>query len=259
MQILRFTRSSLGKKVIVAVTGAIMIGFLLMHAYGNMHAYFGAAEINEYSTWLRTFAEHLFGYGGFLWIVRVIVGGALIVHVITIAALIRQNRAARPVGYRKTSRRKRIVIGLTMVFSGLIILAFIVLHILQFTTGTIQPTTFYVNPDDGLGIVYKNLYVAFQVWWIAWTYIFVVAIVAVHIYHGAWSMFQTFGWNNADRNTLFRATAATISIALFVSFASVPVMFWTNVMPMPESLVESDTVSVHSEAHTMQLPEGSRP
>ncbi len=257
MQILRFTRSSLGKKIIVAVTGSIMIGFLLLHAYGNMHAYFGANEINDYSTWLRTFAEHLFGYGGFLWIVRVVVGGSLIVHVITVISLIRQNRAARPVRYRKTSRRRRVIIGLTMLFSGLIILTFVVLHILQFTTGTIEPTPFHES--NGLGIVYINLYQAFQVWWIAWIYIFVVAIVAVHIYHGAWSVFQTFGWNNADRNGFFRATAATIAIGLFLSFASVPVTFWTGIMPPPASLMtESNQPSPDATAH-VQLPQGHRP
>ena len=257
MQIMRFTRSSLGKKVIVAVTGAIMISFLLLHAYGNMHAYFGAGEINDYSTWLRTFAEHLFGYGGFLWIVRVVVGGSLIVHVITVVSLIRQNRAARPVRYRKTSRRRRIIIGLTMLFSGLIILTFLVLHILQFTTGTIQPTPFHES--NGLGIVYINLYQAFQVWWIAWIYIFVVAIVAIHIYHGAWSVFQTFGWNNADRNNFFRATAAVIAIGLFLSFASVPVTFWTGIMPTPAGLAaESNHVLPDPTAH-VRLPEGPRP
>ncbi len=95
MQLMRFARSTLGLKIIVAVTGAIMIGFLLLHAYGNIHIWFGAEEINDYSYWLREFGQHLFGYGGFLWIVRVVVGGALIVHVITVVALIRRNRAAR--------------------------------------------------------------------------------------------------------------------------------------------------------------------
>lgn len=246
MQLMRFARSSLGMKVIVAVTGAIMIGFLLLHAYGNMHAYFGAQEINDYSYWLREFGQHLFGYGGFLWIVRVIVGGALIIHVITVTALIRRNRAARPVRYKKTSRRRRIIIGLTMIFSGSLILAFVVLHILQFTTGTIQPTPFH--EQNGMGIVYINLYQAFQVWWIAWAYILVVAIVGIHIYHGAWSVFQTLGWNNADRNNLFRGTAAAIAIGLFLSFASVPVMFWTGVMPEPAELTEQPAAQV-DQAH----------
>jgi len=231
MQIRRFTCSALGKKVIVAVTGAVMIGFLLLHAYGNLHAYFGAAEINDYSYWLRTFAEHLFGFGGFLWIVRVIVGGSLIVHVITVIALVRQNKAARPVPYRKTNHRRRIIVGLTMLVSGLAILTFLVLHILQFTTGTVQPTPFHEH--DGMGIVYINLYEAFQVWWIAWGYILAVGIVAWHIYHGAWSIFQTLGWNNADRNQLFRYTAVALSVGLFLAFASVPLMFFTGVMPAP--------------------------
>lgn len=244
MRLLRFYQSAIGKKAVVAFTGAIMVGFLLLHAYGNLHVYFGAAEINDYSYWLRTFGEHLFGNGGFLWIVRVVVGGALVLHVLTIVLLIRQNRAARPIRYRKRSRRQRTIIGLTMLFSGLIILAFVILHILQFTTGTIQPTPFVEK--DGMGVVYTNLYWAFQVWWIAACYIFVVAIVGVHVYHGAWSYFQTLGYNNPDRNNFFRATAAALAIGLFVSFASVPALFWADVLPppAPQSAVH-DPAPVH--------------
>ena len=254
MQLMRLWRSSIGKKMIVAVTGAIMIGFLLLHAYGNLHAYFGAAEINDYSYWLRDFARHLFGYGGFLWIVRVVVGGALVLHVITIAALIRQNRAARPVRYKRTSHRRRIIVGLTMLFSGLLILTFLVLHILQFTTGTIQPTPFHT--ENGMGVVYINLYEAFQVWWIAWTYILVVAVVGVHIYHGAWSIFQTLGWNNADRNSLFRWTALVLAAGLFLAFASVPMLFWSGVMPAPtqESTPVSHMLDEPVNAHAPKAP-----
>ena len=249
MRLLSFYRSSVGKKVVVAVTGAIMIGFLLLHAYGNLHAYFGADEINEYSYWLRSFASHLFGYGGFLWIVRVIVGGALILHVITIVLLIRQNRLARPVGYRKKSRRHRTIVGLTMLFSGLLILTFVVLHILQFTSGTLQPTPFHEK--DGMGIVYINLYEAFQVWWIALCYVTAVGLVCIHIYHGAWSFFQTLGYNNADRNNFFRGTACVLAIGLFVSFSSVPVLFWTGAMPVPvESSAAPSTKSAQQDMST---------
>jgi succinate dehydrogenase / fumarate reductase cytochrome b subunit len=100
-----------------------------------------------------------------------------------------------------------------------------------------------------MGIVYINLYEAFQVWWIAWGYILAVGIVAWHIYHGAWSVFQTLGWNNADRNQLFRCTAVALSVGLFLAFASVPLMFFTGVMPAP---AQSST-SV-ADTHTPALP-----
>lgn len=244
MRFLSFYKTAVGKKIVVAVTGAIMIGFLLLHAYGNMHVYFGAEEINEYSYWLRTFQEHLFGYGGFLWIMRVILGGSLVLHVVTIILLVRQNRRARPIGYRKTSHRKRIIVGLTMLFSGLFILAFVVLHILQFTTGTIQPTPFHVDETNGLGIVYINLYEAFQVWWIALCYVVAVGLVCIHIYHGAWSFFQTLGLNNPDRNTALRRLSLATALGLFLSFTSVPILFWAGAMPVPaehEQKADHDT------------------
>ena len=233
MRLLNFYSTNVGKKVVVAVTGAIMISFLLAHVYGNLHVYFGAEEINDYSVWLRTFAQEIFGYSGFLWIVRVIVGGALVLHVITIIQLIARNRAARPVGYRKSSRRKRVILGSTMALSGILILSFIVFHILQFTTGTIHPTPFHIDESNGLGIVYINLYQAFQVWWIVCIYVGAMMLIGFHVYHGAWSMFQSLGMNNQDRNPMFRLIAAVLAIALFVGFASVPIMFWTNVLPPP--------------------------
>ncbi len=239
MRIFHFYQSLIGKKVIVAITGAIMVGFLLLHVYGNFHVYFGAQKINEYSEWLRTFGTHLFGKGGLLWIIRIIVGGALILHVITVAQLIAHNKAARPVKYRVISRRRRIIVGSTMAISGLCLLAFLVFHILQFTTGTIRPTPFH--EVDGVGIVYINLYEAFQVTWIAWLYIGAVALLGVHLYHGAWSFFQTIGWNNPDRNTTWRRLATAIAVGLFLGFASVPFLFWVGVMPEPHvgQIVES--------------------
>ncbi len=239
MKILHFYQSTIGKKVIVAVTGAIMVGFLVLHVYGNMHVYFGAQKINDYSVWLRTFGSHLFGEGGLLWIIRVVVGGALILHIITVVQLIARNRAARPVQYRVTSRRRRIIVGSTMAVSGLCLLAFLVFHILQFTTGTIHPTSFHEK--NGIGIVYINLYEAFQVTWIAWVYIGAVALLGFHLYHGAWSFFQTMGWNNPDRNTALRRLSTVLAVGLFIGFASVPFLFWAGVMPEPtgDQLVES--------------------
>jgi succinate dehydrogenase / fumarate reductase cytochrome b subunit len=232
MRVLNFYSTNIGKKIVVALTGAIMLGFLLLHVYGNFHVYFGAAKINEYSLWLREMGSHLFGYGGMLWIIRVVVGGALILHVITVAQLIARNRAARPVKYRKTSRRKRIIIGSTMAFSGLFILFFLIFHILQFTTGTLQPTPFHES--NGIGIVYINLSEAFDVWWIVLLYVSAVAMVGFHVYHGAWSFFQTLGWNNPDRNEMFRWTAALLGLGLFFGFASVPILFWSGALPAPD-------------------------
>ena len=233
MRILNFYSTNIGKKIVVAVTGAIMLGFLLLHVYGNFHVYFGEAKIDEYSLWLREMGKHLFGVGGMLWIIRVIVGGALVLHVITVAQLIARNRAARPVGYRKTSRRKRIIVGTTMAISGLFILFFLIFHILQFTTGTLQPTPFHES--NGIGLVYINLYEAFHVWWIVLFYVTAVAMVGFHVYHGAWSFFQTLGWNNPDRNQTFRVVAAALGIGLFAGFASVPILFWSDALPAPDA------------------------
>ncbi len=229
MQLMRFWRSSVGKKIVVAVTGLFMIGFLVMHAWVNLHVYEGDTKINEYALWLRTFAEQLFGFGGFLWVMRVGLLAALVLHVLAIVALVRQNRAARPARYRRTNYRRRIIVSLTMALSGSAILVFVVLHILQFTTGTWQPTEFHVG-EDGMPLVYTNLHDAFQVTWIAWLYIAAVGLVSVHIYHGAWSVMQTLGLNNQDRNIAARVAATVLALGIFLTFASVPVLFWTGAL-----------------------------
>lgn len=232
MRLLAFYRSSLGKKIVAAVTGAIMFLFLIVHMLGNLNIYSGPAKIDAYSLYLRTFLEGFFGFGGFIWVVRVVLGTCLILHVLSIALLVRQNRKARPIRYRHKRRFASTFAAATMIITGPWILAYIVLHILQFTTGTIQPTPFKVTPE-GIGSVYYNLWNAFQVWWIAALYVISMAFICLHLYHGLWSMCQSVGWNNPDRNTAVRIFATVCSLGLFLGFASVPVLVWADVVPPP--------------------------
>lgn len=234
MRILAFYRSSLGKKFVAAVTGAIMVLFLIAHMLGNLNIYSGAAKIDAYSLYLRTFMEGFFGFGGFLWIARVVLVVCLVLHILSVGLLIRQNRQARPIHYRHKKRFASTLAGATMVLTGPWILAYIVLHILQFTTGTVQPTPFEVTPE-GIGAVYFNLWNAFQVWWIAGLYVVSMAFICMHLYHGIWSMCQSVGWNNHDRNGGIRIFATICSVGLFIGFSSVPVLVWTDVVPPPAS------------------------
>ena len=250
MRLLKFYRSSIGKKVVVALSGAVMFLFLVAHMLGNLKIYGGQADIDNYSHHLRTFMEDFFGYAGFLWVARVGLLAALILHVVTIVLLVRQNRKARPEGYRHKHRAARTLASMTMLLSGPLILVYVVLHILQFTTGTVQPTPYEA------GAVYFNLWHAFQVWWIALIYIVMMALICLHLYHGLWSMFQSLGINNQDRNRGLRWFSTISSVAIFIGFASVPTLIWCDLLPPPsEEVMKEVHVSAGSEA-TLLVKEG---
>jgi succinate dehydrogenase / fumarate reductase cytochrome b subunit len=254
MRIFKFYKTSVGKKVVVAITGFILFAFLVLHMLGNLNIYSGAEKIDAYSLYLRQFAEGFFGFGGFLWIVRVVLLSAFILHIWTIVLLVKQNYRARPIRYKRKKRFAATLAGITMLATGPIILIYLVLHILQFTTGTIQPTPYRVT-DAGIGSAYWNLWMAFQVWWIAWAYIAVMAMVCLHLKHGLWSMFQSVGLNNPDRNRSAHVFAYVGAFAIFIGFASVPLLVWTGVVPPPPQHTNAIDAALPSIAPTLSVEE----
>jgi len=253
MRLIRFYRTAIGKKIVVAVTGVVLFGFLILHMFGNLKVFFGATALDEYALHLRTIGEGIFGWGGVLWITRIVLIASVLAHIITVILLVIQNRKARPVGYRKHRTQAATIAARLMEVSGLLILVFVVLHILQFTTGNIQPAPVLFSEQDGrmMADVYLNLYAAFSIWWVAWLYIFAMACICVHLYHGGWSFLQTLGFDNQDRNVGARVWAWCLSVGLFLGFSSVPLGFWTGYLPAPESVesVTSDTAQADT-SHT---------
>lgn len=232
MRLLAFYQTSIGKKIVAAATGVILFLFLVGHMLGNLNIYGGPEKIDQYSLHLRTFMEGFLGFGGFLWIVRIILLVAVVLHIVSVFLLIKQNRRARGIRYRKRRRFVTSLAAVTMTLTGPWILIYIVLHILQFTTGTIQPTPFEETPQ-GLGSVYFNLWNAFQVWWISAVYVLTMAFIAMHLYHGLWSLAQSLGWNDQDRNRGLKVFATVSALTIFVGFSSVPILVWTGVVPPP--------------------------
>ena len=238
--------STLGKKVIVAVTGLMMLGFLVGHVTGNLKVFLpdtaeGIADIDEYAEFLRTMATPMLPYSGALWIARGILLIALVLHVVCVVQLARLNRAARPASYSGATYARASLPARGMMFSGMLLLAFVIFHILHFTTGTVDPANFEESK------VYANLYRAFQHWpWVA-VYLIGMAAVAVHLYHGAWSMFQTVGLDNPDRNRGFRLFAVVIAVALFVGFASVPSLFLAGGLSAPDDATSDTELAAQDE------------
>jgi succinate dehydrogenase / fumarate reductase cytochrome b subunit len=162
-----------------------------------------------------------------LWLIRAILIVALVLHIAAISSLVKRNRAARPPEQRTPRRLERTLPSRTMMFTGFFILGFLVFHILQFTTRTIQITPVYQ------GTVYLNVWAAFQKWYFVLFYVVAVVLLGFHLRHALWSVTQTMGWDKPNRNTTIRRFATGMAVAITVGFAAVPLAFYFNVLPDP--------------------------
>ena len=225
--------SSIGKKIVVAITGLILALYIVVHAAANLKVFQGVGEgsggpaIDRYAEWLRTVGEPGIPREGILWAVRVILILALVLHVTGVIQLYRRNRAARPPEGRSVARIQRSLAARTMLVTGLLLLAFVVFHVLQFTTRTIDVTPLHE------GTVYLNLYEAFQEWYVVLIYVAAVIGLGFHLWHAIWSAAQTWGADKPNRNPTIRRFAAGTAIVVTVGFAAVPICFWTDVLPEP--------------------------
>ena len=206
-----FLDASVGKKAVMAVTGLVLFGFVVVHMIGNLTAYIGPAAMNEYAVWLR---ELLHGAG--LWIARGVLLASVILHVWAALAITIENRKARPVGYRQRRWEESTYASRTMVWSGPILALFIVYHLLHLTTGNLHPN--FVEGD-----VYHNFVAGFRVLPVSAFYIAAMLCLGLHLYHGAWSMLQTLGLSHPRWNPLRYAVAGTLTAVVVLGNISFPV------------------------------------
>ena len=176
-----FAGSTIGRKVIMAVTGAILFGFVLVHMLGNLQVYLGPEAMNHYGLFLR---QVLHGTG--IWIARAILLAAVALHIWSATSLTLDSRRARPVGYREQKWRESTYASRTMRWSGVILLLFVIYHLLHFTTGTLHQS--FIEGD-----VYHNFVAGFRVVPVSIAYIVAMLALGLHLRHGLWSMFQTLG------------------------------------------------------------------
>jgi succinate dehydrogenase / fumarate reductase cytochrome b subunit len=222
--------STVGKKVLVAITGAILALYVIVHMLGNLKALQGTgsngAAVDTYAEWLRTVGSPVIPRNGVLWVIRAILIAALVIHVVLVLQLAKRNREARPPGSR-AARNRRTLSSATMLASGVLIFAFVIFHVLQFTTRTIQVTPVYQ------GTVYANLYDAFQKWYFVLIYVAAMGILFLHLRHALWSITQTAGWDKPNRNPTLRRGATATATIVAVGFAAIPILFWTGALPQP--------------------------
>jgi succinate dehydrogenase / fumarate reductase cytochrome b subunit len=203
----------------MAVTGVIGIAFLITHVLGNLLVFSGPEALNSYSHFLKRSAE-------FLWLVRTVLIVAVVVHVIAAYQLTMQNRAARPVDYYRHEPQVSTFASRTMRWGGVLLLIFIPLHILHFTTGTLKPAGFF-SPGD----VYANVIGSFRIWWVSLFYIVAMIALAAHIYHGAWSSPRSLGLAQPSKDPQRRRVALVVAMFLWLGFTAVPLAVFARLIP----------------------------
>jgi succinate dehydrogenase / fumarate reductase cytochrome b subunit len=216
-------RTTVGKKVAMAVTGTILFLFIAGHLWGNLKAFLGPAHFNEYAEGLRTFGAPFFARGQLLWLIRAVLLAAVGVHIVAAVQLWLLARRARPTGYRMTPHLELSAASRTMRWGGLALAAYVTYHLMHFTFGN-------AHPDFIPGDAYHNLVVGFQSLPVVAVYGVATLFLGFHVYHGLWSAFQTFGVNQYAHGGWRRALAVAIAALVFVGFMIVPVAVQTGVV-----------------------------
>ena len=214
----RMLNSSIGLKIMMALTGVILSGFVLVHMLGNLQVYQGAEALDAYGKLLRK-------EPALLWTFRLVLLAAVGLHIWAYIALTRKNLQARPLAYQARKYKESSFASRSMTITGPLILAFIIYHILHLTTGT-------VHPDFQEGAVYHNLVVGLR-GIVGVIYVVAMIMLAFHLWHGVWSMFQTLGAPEGRYRSLGRRFATIFTILVTLGFATVPLAVLTGFLKLP--------------------------
>lgn len=217
----RFYEAPIGKKAVMAVTGLILVGFVLGHMAGNLQIYLplgndGVHAIDKYGALLHS-------NQGALWAARLVLLGAVGLHIWSAIQLALAAKAARPVSYVKHNGLNTSYASRTMYWSGPIVGVFIVYHLLHFTTGTMHPDYQFLRVHD-------NVVKGFAVWYVSAFYIVAMILLCMHLYHGVWSMFQSLGLNHPRYTPRLQFGAKAFAFLIAAGNISIPVAVLTGLV-----------------------------
>jgi succinate dehydrogenase / fumarate reductase cytochrome b subunit len=225
---LSLTRTTVGQKALVAITGAILFGFVIGHLAGNMLLFAGPETYNGYAAGLKANLP-------LLWGVRLVLLTSVVVHVVVTLQLARRNATARAVGYQKP--RQDMVTNYaarTMVLTGPLVFLFILFHLAHYTApGLSLGGTFDVEN------VYGNVVQSFRVWWVSAIYIFANAMLGLHLYHGGWSFLQSLGANDPRYNVWRKRGAIALALLVAGGNVSIPVLVLSGVGVQSPTAIEA--------------------
>jgi len=221
----RASRSTIVLKLLMAASGVIFIGFVLAHMYGNLKAFAGHDSFNEYAEHLREIGEPMLPHGGLLWILRLGLIAALLVHVTCAVLLWRRAGRARTQRYAVRKYASSSISSRTMRWGGLTILLFLVWHLLNFTIGKVNPSGGPTNDP------YELLVDTFDLWWMTAIYLVAMLALGMHLHHGLWSAAQTLGLTNNERaRRNFKVGGLLLAVVVAGGFSLVPIFVLAGVI-----------------------------
>jgi succinate dehydrogenase / fumarate reductase, cytochrome b subunit len=222
---IRFYRSAVGKKWVMALTGIGLMGFVFAHMVGNLKIFMGADDLNHYGEFLRDMLMPVAPRTWALWGLRIGVIVALALHIHAAASLTLTNQRARAANKYVSKRdwQAANAASRSMRYTGVVVLLFLVWHLADLSWGT-------VNPDFVRGDVYRNSVASFEQPWNTGLYIAANLALGLHLYHGSWSLFQSLGVNNPRWNSWRRAFAVGFASAVTVGYISVPIAVLAGVV-----------------------------
>ncbi|MEP2776739.1 MAG: succinate dehydrogenase cytochrome b subunit [Luteolibacter sp.] len=225
-----YWQSSIGKKLVVAVTGLAMVLFLAGHLTGNLLIFAGREAFNEYAEFL-----HNAGHGALIWIARIGLLVVVTLHVWATILLVRENKTARKQDYEcqatiQASKSSRI-----MIWSGLTILAFIIFHLLHFTVRITYNDADLIDPldperFDAYGMVIRGFEAGFLNFFVVLFYVISMTLLCSHLSHGVASIFQTLGWRSKKSQSLIRKFSLGYTIIIYVGFISIPIAIFLGIV-----------------------------
>ncbi|MDL5053629.1 succinate dehydrogenase cytochrome b subunit [Oscillatoria laete-virens NRMC-F 0139] len=241
--------TSVGRKYIVGLTGLALVAFAIVHMVGNLQMFAAPDKINAYAVLLKSNAFVLWGF-------RLGLLACAALHIYFAIALWKENKAAKQIAYADGKVYKASLASRSMAVSGLIVLAFIIFHILHFTTMTIFPEYATLETElNGRYVhdVYAMVVQGFSVWWISAFYIVAVGLLSVHLSHGISSIFQSLGLKDKKNECFFDAAAKVVAVILFLGFASIPVGVLAGVIKEPADTMIEEVITIESTPNS--LPE----
>ncbi len=221
--LLRLVTSSLGKKLLVAVTGAGLFLFVIGHLVGNLQIFLGPEAINRYGNFLQTTPE-------ILWPARIGLLAFVIIHIWTSIALTLENRAARATPYEVKEVVAASLASRTMIWSGLIILAFVLFHLAHYTLLIVHPEFRDLHDAHGWHDIYQMMILGFSNGWVSGFYVLAIGLLCFHLSHGIGAMFQTLGLKNEAYALIIDRCAIVIAVVVFLGYISIPLAVLTKVV-----------------------------
>jgi len=212
----RFWDSTIGKKVVMAVTGILLVTFVIGHMLGNLQMFIGAEAMNRYAAFLKSTGE-------LLWLARAGLLIAAVLHIVSAVQLTMINRAARPEAYAKSQPAVSTIASRTMRFGGVFLAVFIIFHLGHFTLGTFHPAFSHTG-------VYGNVIIGFRSPWVVLFYVIAMVFLGLHLFHGAWSGFRTLGLARPSAEPMHRRIALWLAIAVWAGFTVIPVAVFLEIL-----------------------------